>query len=207
MVASVAGRADPLVDRRTLIAWELAGATVILLVGSFLHFAYELAGFEGPVAVIGSVNESTWEHLKLFFWPGLGYAITQHAYLRHRVNNFWLAHGVALWTTSVGVALAFYAYVGIVLPIYGKGTLAGTIVTAIVGIGLARLAAYRILRSPERGLTWARIGIAAIVLHAVLIVIWTYAPPHIFVFENFFGYRYTGDFGILPDYEAYRVFR
>jgi len=27
-----------------------------------------------------------------------------------------------------------------------------------------------------------------------------------FVFENFYCYQYTGEFGILDDYEPYRVF-
>jgi hypothetical protein len=195
------------IDRRTLLLWEVVGGTVVLLVGSFLHFAYELAGFQGPAAIIGSVNESTWEHMKLFVWPGVGYAITQHAFLRQRLNNFWLAHASALWLTTLGTIAAFYAYVGIVVPIYGKGTLAGTIVTAIIGIALGRWSAYRLLLAPERGPRSRLVGIALIVALLAMVVAFTYAPPHVFLFENFFGYKYNGAFGILPDYEPYRVFK
>jgi hypothetical protein len=197
----------PGIDRRTLLTWEIAGGTVVLLVGAFLHFAYELAGFQGPAAIIGSVNESTWEHMKLFVWPGLGYAVTQHAFLRQRLNNFWLAHASALWLTTLANIVAFYAYVGVVVPISGKGTLAGTIVTAIVGIAIGRWSAYRLLRAPERGPRSRLIGIGLILLLLAMVVLFTYAPPHIFLFENFFGYRYSGEFGILVDYEPYRVFK
>ena len=39
-----------------------------LVAGTLLHFVYEWFG--GNVwAVIGAVNESTWEHLKLLFFP------------------------------------------------------------------------------------------------------------------------------------------
>lgn len=197
----------PAIDRRRLLAWEIVGGTVILLVGSFLHFAYELAGFQGPAAIIGSVNESTWEHMKLFVWPGLGYAVTQHAFLRHRLNNIWLAHASALWLTTIGTIVAFYAYVGIVFPIYGKGTLLGTIVTAVIGVAVGRWSAYRLLVAPERGPRSRLVGIGLILLLVVLVVVFTYFPPHIFLFENFIGYQYSGDFGILPDYEPYRVFK
>jgi len=198
---------DQAIGRRTLVLWEVVGGIVVLLVGSFLHFAYELAGFQGPAAVIGSVNESTWEHMKLFVWPGLGYAVTQHAFLRQRVHNFWLAHASALWVTTLANIVAFYAYVGVVVPISGKGTLAGTIVTAIIGIAIGRWSAYRLLLAPERGSRSRVVGIALILLLVAMVVVFTYAPPHIFLFENFFGYTYSGDFGILPDYEPYRVFR
>jgi len=35
----------------------------------------------------------------------------------------------------------------------------------------------------------------------------TYYPPKIFLFENFFGYEYKGEYGILENYEPYRVFK
>ena len=63
-------------------------------------------GFSTIVAPFGSVNESTWEHLKLFYWPGLAFAIVQHAYLRHRVNNFWAAKAVSAAFTSGSVAMS-----------------------------------------------------------------------------------------------------
>ena len=49
--------------------WNIAGAAFALVAGTLLHFVYEWFG--GNVwAVIGAVNESTWEHLKLLYFPG-----------------------------------------------------------------------------------------------------------------------------------------
>lgn len=48
--------------------WNLSGLLFTLLVGTLLHFVYDWFG--GSFwAVLGAVNESTWEHLKLVFWP------------------------------------------------------------------------------------------------------------------------------------------
>ena len=192
---------------RLVAAWEVAGFLVILLVGSFLHFLYELSGFALPAAIFGSVNESTWEHLKLFYWPGVAFAVIQHAYLRRRVSNFWLAKGMSVALITVLEIIAFYCYVGIVVPIEGKGTLAGSIVTAMIAIGIAQYVSYRYLTGAPRA-AWTRtLGIGLIVTLGVMMVTFTFAPPHVFLFDNFFGYRYSGEFGILKDYTPYLVFK
>ena len=200
--------ADPAAaSRREIAAWQIGGGLVVFLVGSFLHFLYELSGFHPLGAVLGSVNESTWEHLKLFFWPGLVMGAIEHAYLRERVANIWPAVAARLWLTAATVAVAFYAYVGVVLPIDGKGTLAGTIATALVGVVVGQVAAYRLMRAPLRSRAGTRISIAAILALLAAFVVFTFAPPRIFLFEDFLGYRYAGQYGILDDYTKYLVFR
>jgi hypothetical protein len=175
--------------------------------GSFLHFLYELSGFSIVTAPFGSVNESTWEHLKLFFWPGLLYAIVKHAYLRHQVNNFWPAIAASLALVPVGVALSFYTYLGIVLPIQGKGTLFGTLVTAAIGIAIAQVVCYRLLTRTQLRPRARAIGIVVIIVLMAMFITFTFLPPRIFLFENFFGYVYSGEFGILADYTPYLVFK
>lgn len=194
-------------DRGRLIAWEAGSGLVILLVGSFLHFFYELSGFATYAAAFGSVNESTWEHLKLFFWSGLIMAVVQHAYIRGRVNNFWVAKAAALFLTPVGVIVSFYFYLGIVIPISGKGELWATIGTAVFGIALGQYGSYRLLRADPIGRPAGWIAGVAIVLLGVAMVVFTWLPPRVFLFENFAGYRYLDEYGILDDYTPYLVFR
>ena len=198
--------ADPAL-RRTVLRWEIAGWLVVFFVGSFFHFIFELSGFSTIVAPFGSVNESTWEHLKLFYWPGLAFAIAQHAYLRHRVNNFWVAKAVSAVMIPASVAFLFYAYIGVVIPIDGKGTFLGTIVITAIAVTLGQVAAYRILVDEPYGERARRIAIAILVLMGVAFVVFTWAPPRIFLFENFAFYRYSGEFGILQDYTPYLVFK
>ena len=35
----------------------------------------------------------------------------------------------------------------------------------------------------------------------------TFFPPKLQLFENYLCYQYTGEYGILDDYEPYRIFR
>lgn len=202
-----AGRREVVVDRGRVALWDLTGGLIIFFAGSFLHFLFELSGFNTVAAPFASVNESTWEHLKLFFWPAVLFAVVQHAYTRDVVHNFWAAKGASVVITPLAVAIGFYAYIGVVIPIYGKGTLFGTLVTAAIGVTLGQVASYRLLTGRQRGRLAHVLGVAAVLGVGTAMVVFTFFPPHVFLFENFFGYTYDGQFGILADYTPFLVFK
>ncbi len=195
------------VDRRVIALWEVGAFVFIMLAGSALHFAYELSNFWRPMAIFGSVNESTWEHLKLFFFPGLLFTLVQYAYVRERTNNYWYGKALALLAVPVGVIGSFYFYLGITLPIHGRGFLWADIGTGAFGVLLGNLVAYRILTRPPLAPAYRIVGIGLIGVMLAAMLAFTPYPPRMFLFENFYGYEYSGDFGILDDYEPYLVFR
>ena len=49
--------------------WFIIVVLVCLVLGTLLHFTYEWSGEDKIVAIYSAVNESTWEHLKLVFYP------------------------------------------------------------------------------------------------------------------------------------------
>ena len=49
--------------------WQIIVLIVCLALGTLLHFTYEWSGENQLVALFSAVNESTWEHLKLLFFP------------------------------------------------------------------------------------------------------------------------------------------
>ena len=51
--------------------WEIAEFIFIAIVGTLLHFVYDWSGQNPAVGIIAPVSESTWEHLKLLFFPFL----------------------------------------------------------------------------------------------------------------------------------------
>ena len=84
-----------------LIAWEIGSFIWVVLAGSALHFSFELSEFWTPLAFISAVNESVWEHLKMYFWPGLIYALVQYTYTRDIANNYWYAKLASLIVTPL----------------------------------------------------------------------------------------------------------
>ena len=56
---------------------EICGFIFTTSLGTLLHFMYEWSGKNSLVALFSNVNESTWEHLKLLFYPAFIFAIIQ----------------------------------------------------------------------------------------------------------------------------------
>jgi hypothetical protein len=197
---------DSGVDRRAVLRWEIGAFLVTMIGGSALHFAFELSGFAEPVAVVASVNESTFEHLKLFFWPALIFALVEHAYMKDRCHNYWWGKGLALLVAPLGVIASFYFYIGIAVPLTGRGYLPFDIATGAIGVLLGNVVAYRVLTSPPKGRGYKRAGVALMAVLAVLMATSAWLTPRFFLYENFFGYEYSGSYGILEDYTPYLVF-
>lgn len=194
------------VDRRAIALWEFGSFVFIMLGGSALHFAYELSNFWRPMGIFGSVNESTWEHLKLFFYPGLLFTLVQYAYVRDKVNNYWYGKALALLAVPVGVITSFYFYLGIALPIFGRGFLWADIGTGAFGVLLGNGIAYWVLTRPPMRPVFRAIGLTIMAVMLAAMVLFTPYPPRMFLFENFYGYEYSGDYGVLDDYTPYLVF-
>ena len=54
-------------ERKLAFGYELAGIVFTVIIGTMLHFTFELSGNQPVVGVFSAVNESVWEHLKLGF--------------------------------------------------------------------------------------------------------------------------------------------
>ena len=56
---------------------EIIGFFFVSIVGTLLHFAYEASGSNFIAGIFAPVNESTFEHLKLLFYPFIIYGIIE----------------------------------------------------------------------------------------------------------------------------------
>lgn len=192
--------------RRIILLWEAGAFVWIMLAGSALHFVYELSNFSSAAALVGSVNESTWEHLKLFFFPALLFALVEHAFVKDFAHNYWWGKALALVVTPLGVIASFYFYLGIALPRYGEGFLWADIGTGAFGVLLGNVVAYRVLTAPPREKRFDVYGKGIMIAMTVVFLLLTYFPVRAFLFEDFLGYEYRDEYGILDDYSEHLVF-
>ncbi len=98
--------------RRSLCRLQFAGFLFTVTAGALLHFAYAACGGSPILAAVAAVNESTWEHMKLLFFPSFLYALFESVPLRRRYPCFWCAKLAGI---STGVALIpglFYTLTG-----------------------------------------------------------------------------------------------
>lgn len=187
-------------------AWEIGCVFWIAVAGSMLHFAFELSDYWKPMALMAAVNESAWEHVKLYFWPGLAFALVQYTYTRDIANNYWFGKAIALATTPLVIFVTYFGYMEYVAFTDATPSLSTMIGIMLFGIAAGQAASFVILSSPPLAAGTARFAVATYASLILMFSSFTYFPPKTFLFENFFCYQYTGEYGILEDYQPYRIF-
>lgn len=174
---------------KTIRNAAVAGTLFTLTAGTLLHFVYE---WFGPYwAVIGAVNESTWEHLKLVFWPMLLFSLAEYAVYGRKLPAFWTSRAAGILAGLAAVVVLFYTYTGVI----GRNFAPVDIGIFVVAVLLAWWLAWQMLRRPRawqrRGwAVWAAVLVLAVL--AVCFVAFTYWPPHIALFLD----PVTGTYGL-----------
>lgn len=172
--------------KRSVLKWELIGIAVISVLGSALHFAFELSGEWPPMGVIAAVNESVFEHLKLTFWPTVLYAAVTYRLLRDSTRNFIIAKTAAVYVMPVTIIVLFYAYT----TLTGIENLFIDIAIFILAVALGQLTSYRILKIEllPQWLKW--FSLAFLIILALIYGLFTYYPPHVPFFQDSTSFTY-----------------
>lgn len=85
------------------------GIISICIIGTLLHFTYELSHHNKLVAIFSAVNESTWEHIKIGITPTLLWSIYEIS--KYGFNEkFLIAKSLSILTIIVIIPLLFYSY-------------------------------------------------------------------------------------------------
>ena len=166
--------------------WQASGFAVSTLVGTILHFLYDWTGESSLAAVFSGVNESTWEHMKLLYWPLFLFAFFQ--YFFYKEANYWY---VKLAATVLGLAMIpvlFYTYNGM----FGKSP--DWVNIAIFYIAAGAAFGFEWWAFHKNRMLWKhpQLGLGALIGIGIVFVIFTFAPPQI----PLFGDPVTGRFGV-----------
>lgn len=166
--------------------WSLAGFALTSLFGTILHFLYDWTGENTFAAIFSGVNESTWEHMKLLFFPLFFFALIQSRFFKN-YNNFWC---VKLWGTAAGllsIPIIFYTLSGTfgALPDYIN------ISIFFVSAGITFLLENKLFQRKNTNCK-ARLAFGLLLLIGCLFILFTFQTPKIPLFED----PLTGTFGI-----------
>ena len=156
--------------------WQWIGFGVVTLGGTILHFLYDWTGGSPWIAPFSGVNESTWEHMKLLFWPLFLFAPVQRLFFREQ-ENFWR---VKLRSTLLGLILIpvlFYTWNGA----FGKSPDWVNIAIFYLSAGAVFLFEHRAFQTARPG---SRLCFALLCLVGVLFIVFTFAPPRIPLFQD-----------------------
>ena len=85
----------------TIGLWQLLGFAFTSFFGTLLHFLYDFTNSSVFAAPFSGVNESTWEHMKLLFFPALIFALIEWLFIGKSDKSFWC---VKLWGIIIGLS-------------------------------------------------------------------------------------------------------
>ena len=173
--------------KRSIGLWQLIGFGVTSLGGTLLHFLYDWLGNASWIAPFSGVNESTWEHMKLLFWPMFIYAIVQSFFFRDR-RDFWCVKLRGILLGLILIPIIFYTYNGVI----GKSPDYINIAIFFVSAAIAYIYETRLFKDEGLRCRLSKAAIAVLYVIALLFVVFTFRTPAINLFKD----PITGGYGI-----------
>lgn len=157
-----------------------------MILGTLLHFTYEWSNNNVLVATFSAINESTWEHLKLIFFPMLIALVIGYIYKGKNIPNYLCAKVLGIIVAILFTIIFFYIYTGII----GTNFAIIDISSFFIAVVLGQYVAYQKMQSKS----YCNNLIAIIILLVLYLcfLIFTFFPPHIALFRD----PITGMFGI-----------
>lgn len=173
--------------KRQIGLWQFIGFGVASLGGTILHFLYDWLGEAVWIAPFSGVNESTWEHMKLLFWPTFIFAIVQSFFFRDR-DDFWCVKICGIILGLISIPVLFYTYNGIV----GRSPDWLNIAIFFVSAAISYIYEALLFKNEKKRCRSKILPITLLSVIALLFVIFTFATPEIGIFKD----PLTGSYGI-----------
>lgn len=173
--------------KRVLSRWQWMGFALSSLGGTLLHFLYDLTDKSVLIAPFSGVNESTWEHMKLLFFPLFIFALVQSRYFKG-YENYWCVKLAGIAAGLILIPVLFYTYNGA----FGKSPDWLNIAIFFISVGTAFLLETRLFKNDGLRCKKPWLAFGVICLIGVMFVAFTFAVPQIPLFKD----PLTGKYGI-----------
>jgi len=163
---------------KSLKLFCIIGAVVTIILGVISHFVYELSGGNFLVGLFFPVNESTWEHLKLLYFPMLAYALVAGKKAEEQYPCIYNAMFTGILVGLGLIPVLFYTYTGIL----GYNVDWINIAVYIVSV----LVAYYVVYREAENCTVEESKLLRYLMYALLLafMIFTVYPPDLGIFQN-----------------------
>ncbi len=155
--------------------------------GTLLHFLYDWTGGSILAAPFSAVNESTWEHMKLLYFPMLIFALIQSLFFKER-KDYWCVKLAGILTGLVLIPVLFYTLVGI----FGGTPDWVNITIFFISAAVAFLVEARLFKEDGLSCKVPLLAVVVIILIGALFMAFTFCTPQIPLFRD----PLSGSYGI-----------
>ena len=146
--------------------------------GTLLHFTYDGSNQNLIVGAFSAVNESTWEHLKLLFFPMLITIIIGCFYFNKSIPNFICSKTIGILIAIVFTIVFFYTYTGIL----GKNIALIDISLFFIAVILGEFVAYLLMINNFKCNNI--VSVIVLIILFIMFIVFTYKTPKIGLFKD-----------------------
>ena len=173
--------------KKSIPFWQMMGFIFVSVLGTFLHFLFDLTGGSWVAALFSAVNESIWEHMKLLYYPMVVFSIVEYCVWGKKLTHFWCVKVVGILLGLILIPMLYYTYTGIL----GVNADWFNIAIFFLAAGAAFWLETKLFRKPHRCPLGPGISLVVICFLALLFSVYTFLPPEI----PFFRDPLTGTYG------------
>ena len=175
--------------KKSVPTWQIAGFIFTAILGTFLHFLFDITGGNGVAALFSAVNESIWEHMKLLFYPMFLFALREYKAWGKELPEFWCVKLKGLLLGLLLIPIIYYTYTGIL----GVSADWFNIAIFFLAAGVAFGVETKLFQQGENCRIGSRLSFVLLCLIGVIFTVLTFLPPRIPFFQD----PITGTYGFF----------
>ncbi|MBO4815922.1 MAG: hypothetical protein J5507_03160 [Clostridia bacterium] len=165
-------------NKKQIRNYQIFSAIFVIILGTMLHFTYKWSGENKLIGLFSAINESTWEHLKLVFFPMLISIIIGYFYIGKNTFNFVCSKTLGLILGMGFIVIFFYTYSGIL----GNNIAILDIISFLISVILGEFLAYMLMVNKIK--CNKKIAVIVLIIIAISFIIFTYYPPDLGIFRD-----------------------
>ena len=174
-------------NKKKIRIYQIFSVILVWILGTLFHFTYQLSGKNQIISIFSSINESTWEHLKLLYFPMLITIIIGYYFIKKDAPNFLCSKTIGILVSLAFTVIFFYTYAGIL----GKNIPIIDIFSFFIATILGEFIAYILMVNKFKCNNIIAITILIIIF--ICFIVFNYFPPKIGLFKD----PVTGKYGMF----------
>jgi len=174
-------------NSKKILKFTIFSIVFVSILGTLLHFVFGWSNNNILVGAFSNVNESTWEHLKLLFYPMLLTTIIGYFYLGKDISVFLCARVYGIIISMLFTIILFFTYTGIL----GTNISFLNIAIFYIAVILGEYVSYRLMLTSFNCNNLKAISTLIVLL--ICFIFFTYLPPRIGLFKD----PLTNKYGII----------
>lgn len=167
-----------MIDKNTILTFQILSTIFTIILGTILHFTFKWSNKNSLVGTFSAVNESTWEHLKLLFFPMLISIIVGYFYIGKNLPNFVCVKTLGIIIAMLFTVSFFYTYTGILGTNYAILNILAFIIAAMLGEYISYKLMFSIFECSNAN------SIIILSILFISFIIFTFSPPKIGLFKD-----------------------